>query len=46
VAQDQIQALIEQGEEQGCLNLSAFTELTTELELGEAELEALYAEPR
>ena len=44
MAQDQIQALIDQGEEQGCVNLSVFTELTSELELEDAELEALYAE--
>src|ERR687884_13356 len=41
---DQLSALIEQGEEQGCVNLSAFTELTQELELEDEALEALYAE--
>src|ERR671932_1192497 len=44
MAHDPVQALIEQGEEQGCLNLSSFTELTSELELDDAQLEALYAE--
>jgi RNA polymerase primary sigma factor len=44
VTHDPVQALIEQGEEQGCVNLSAFNELTGELELGDEELEALYAE--
>src|SRR5213082_329017 len=41
---DQLSALIEQGEEQGCVNLSAFTELTQELELDDEALEALYAD--
>src|ERR671924_473325 len=41
---DQLSALIEQGEEKGCVNLSAFTELTQELELEDEALEALYAE--
>src|ERR687884_205068 len=41
---DQLSALIEQGEEQGCVNLSSFTELTQELELEDEDLEALYAE--
>jgi RNA polymerase primary sigma factor len=41
---EQLSALIEQGEEQGCVNLSAFTELTQELELEDEELEALYAQ--
>src|ERR1051325_9165232 len=41
---DQLSALIEQGEEQGCVNLSAFTELTQELELDDDALEALYAD--
>jgi RNA polymerase primary sigma factor len=41
---DQLSALIEQGDEQGCVNLSAFTELTQELELDDEALEALYAD--
>ena len=41
---EQLAALIERGEEQGCLNLSAFTELTQELELDDEQLEALYAD--
>ena len=41
---DQLSTLIEQGEEQGCVNLSAFTELTQELELEDEALEALLAE--
>ena len=41
---EQLSALIERGEERGCVNLSAFTELTRELELEDEELEALYAE--
>src|ERR687884_2246010 len=41
---DQLSALIEQGEQQGCVNLSSFTELTQELELEDEALEALYAE--
>jgi RNA polymerase primary sigma factor len=41
---DHLAALIQQGEELGCVNLSAFNELTQELELEDEELEALYAE--
>jgi adenylate cyclase len=41
MAQEQLSTLIEHGEEQGCVNLSAFTELTLELELDEEDLEAL-----
>jgi len=41
---DQLTALIEQGEEHGCVNLSALNELTQELELEDDALEALYAE--
>jgi RNA polymerase primary sigma factor len=44
VSQDPVTAIIEQGEEQGCLNLSALTELLGELELGDVEAEALYRE--
>ena len=43
MTQEQLAALIERGEEQGCINLSAFTELTQELELDDEQLEALYA---
>jgi RNA polymerase primary sigma factor len=35
---DRLKALIEQGEEQGCVNLSAFTELVQELELDDDEV--------
>ena len=41
---EQIQALIARGEEEGCLNLSAFCEFVQEHELDEEEVEALYAE--
>jgi RNA polymerase primary sigma factor len=39
-----IQALIARGEEEGCLNLSAFAEFVQEHDLGEEELEALHTE--
>jgi RNA polymerase primary sigma factor len=41
---DQIRALIEQGEEQGCVDLSRFSELVQEAELADDELSALYEE--
>ena len=41
---ESIQALIARGEEQGCLNLSAFAEFVKEHYLGEEQLEALHAE--
>jgi RNA polymerase primary sigma factor len=41
---DAVATLIEQGEEQGCVNLSALSEVLGELELGEDEIEALYRE--
>jgi RNA polymerase primary sigma factor len=41
---ESIQALIAQGEEQGCLNLSAFAEFVQEHDLGEEQLEALHSE--
>jgi len=41
---DTLTTIIEQGEEQGCVNLSALSELLGELELGEDEIEALYRE--
>jgi RNA polymerase primary sigma factor len=44
MSSDPVAAIIEQGEEQGCLNLSALTELAGELELGDEDLEALYRE--
>jgi RNA polymerase primary sigma factor len=44
VSQEQLQALIERGEEEGCLNLSQFTELTQALDLDEEELVGLYAQ--
>jgi RNA polymerase primary sigma factor len=42
VSQDQIQALLEQGEREGCLDLSHFSEVIQELELGEDDLIALH----
>jgi RNA polymerase primary sigma factor len=39
---DQIQALIARGEEQGCLNLSAFTEFVQEQELSDEDIEAIH----
>ena len=44
MATETIQALIARGEEEGCLNLSAFSEFVQEHDLGEEELEALHAE--
>src|SRR2546423_11584733 len=44
MTQEQLATLLERGEEQGCLNLSAFTELTQELELDDEQLAALYAD--
>ena len=42
--QEQIAALLEQGEEQGCVNLSSFTELVQALELDDEQVDALYEE--
>jgi RNA polymerase primary sigma factor len=42
VTADPITAILEQGEEQGCVNMSAVAELLAELELGVEEAEALY----
>jgi RNA polymerase primary sigma factor len=42
MTEEQLAALIERGEPEGCINLSAFSELTQELELEGQELEALY----
>ena len=39
---DQLRILMEQGEEMGCINMSAFTALVNELELDEEELNGLY----
>ncbi len=44
MATESIQALIARGEEEGCLNLSAFAEFVQEHDLGEEQLEALHAE--
>ncbi|HEY2935315.1 MAG TPA: sigma-70 family RNA polymerase sigma factor [Gaiellaceae bacterium] len=42
MSQEQISSLFEQGEEQGCVNLSYLNEVVTELELDEEEIERLY----
>ena len=42
MSQDQIASLFDQGEEQGCVNLSFLNEIVTELELDEQEIERLY----
>jgi RNA polymerase primary sigma factor len=39
---DQLRTLMEHAEETGCVNLSAFTQLLTELDLDEEEVSALY----
>src|SRR5438552_2429288 len=39
---DQLRALMEHAEEAGCVNLSAFTQLLTELDLEEEEVSSLY----
>src|SRR5438445_9166127 len=41
---EQMRALLEHGEEQGCLNLSEFSEFVQEHELGEGQLAHLYEE--
>ena len=41
---DQIQALIAKGEQEGCLNLSAFSEFVQEADLSDDQLEALHSE--
>jgi RNA polymerase primary sigma factor len=38
----QLEALLDQGEEQGCVNLSEFTQLVHALDLDEDEVDALY----
>jgi len=40
---EQLAALLEQGEQKGCVNLSELTELVQELEPDDADLEAFYA---
>jgi RNA polymerase primary sigma factor len=42
MSQEQLQALMECGEEEGCINLSAFSELVQTLELDEEEVAGLY----
>ncbi len=42
--QEQISALLEQGEEEGCLNLSQFSEFVQEHDLEDEQLAALYEE--
>ncbi|HEY7018640.1 MAG TPA: sigma-70 family RNA polymerase sigma factor [Gaiellaceae bacterium] len=44
VTQEQIQALIERGEEDGCVSLTHFNEFVAEHELGDEELSGLYEE--
>src|SRR5690348_12545517 len=41
-AEQQLRALMEHGEEIGCINMSAFTQLVQELELDDDELNGLY----
>src|SRR3982751_839347 len=41
-AEQQLRALMEHGEEMGCINMSAFTQLVQELDLDEDELNGLY----
>jgi RNA polymerase primary sigma factor len=42
MSRDQLRALLEHGEEQGCVNMSAFTNLVAELELDDEEVAGLY----
>jgi RNA polymerase primary sigma factor len=42
MSHDQLRALMEHGEEAGCVNLSAFTQILTELEIDEEEVQSLY----
>ncbi len=44
MSKDQIAVLIERGEEQGCLNLSALHEFVQEAELEEEQVDALYTQ--
>src|SRR5213592_3480325 len=41
MSQDQLRVLMELGEEQGCVNMSAFNELVAELELDDEEVSGL-----
>ena len=42
MSHDQLRALMEHAEEAGCVNLSAFSQTVTELELDDEEVAALY----
>src|ERR1700751_340169 len=42
MSHDQLRALLEHAEEAGCVNLSAFTQLLTELDVEEEEVSSLY----
>jgi RNA polymerase primary sigma factor len=44
VSQTELSALIEHGDEEGCVNLTALNELISSLELDEAQVELLYQE--
>src|ERR1700757_342183 len=42
MSDDQLRVLLEQGDEQGCIEMSIFTDLVGELDLDADELAALY----
>src|SRR5437763_6252637 len=42
MSHDQLRALVEHADEAGCVNLSAFTQLLTELDLDDQEVSSLY----
>ena len=42
MSHDQLRALMEHAHDAGCVNLSAFTQLLTEMDLGDDEISALY----
>ena len=44
MSRDPVHAIIEQGEQRGCLDMSALNEALGELELGDDEVDALYRE--
>ena len=44
MSQDRVEALIAQGEEKGCINLSAFSQFVQDAELSEDEVDALHSE--
>ena len=44
MSHDQLRALMEHAHDSGCVNLSAFTQLLTEMDLGDDEVAALYEE--